>query len=82
MVAYQMKTESERVQKLTDYLLSFYNPELPFGFRDINLSKEGERIGLDKIGLLEGASGVLLTLLAVTTGECEWNLPFMLGTYD
>lgn len=82
-----MKEEIERA------LLSVYSPVYPFGFRDCEGSvhypltirphhlldsKEVPVQMKDKFGLLEGASGVLLSILAHRTGCLSWAYPFFI----
>lgn len=65
-----------------DYLfyrqLRDFNPEFPFGYRDLEPLPIGYR-GLDKVGLLEGAVGIALTLLSYSRRERSgWSRAFLL----
>ena len=67
---------SEAAADLTEWLLSAYEPESLLGYR--NWEPGGTRI--DQPGLLEGAPGVLLTLLAAATDiEPSWDRAFLLA---
>lgn len=68
-----------RVEELNKMLLSYYDPEVPFGFQDIEPCKQGGTANVSKVGLLEGVSGVLLTLLTInSTTTPKWYLPFLI----
>jgi hypothetical protein len=61
---------------LTDQLLSAYEPDSLLGYR--NWEPGGTRV--DQPGLLDGAPGVLLTLLAAATdSEPSWDRAFLLS---
>jgi len=67
---------SAAAQKLTAQLLDAYEPDSRFGYRDLKPS--GQRI--DNPGLLEGAAGVALVLLATaTSAEPVWDRILMLS---
>jgi hypothetical protein len=51
-----------QAENLTNRLLAFYQPEAPFGFKD------HDPVEMDKIGVLDGAVGVALSLLAPDGG--------------
>ncbi|MBS0649054.1 MAG: lanthionine synthetase C family protein [Verrucomicrobia bacterium] len=68
----------EQAVKLEQILWQFYQPESPFGFCDLDPKKEGGYIMLHKIGLLEGATGVWLTLLSLHTPISLWRLPLLI----
>jgi class I lanthipeptide synthase len=67
-----------QVANLEQLLLQYYQGEYPFGFRDFEPMKEGSYAQIDKAGILEGASGVLLSLLAVHTSAYHWRMPFLI----
>ena len=48
---------------LFEHILSLYNAEYPFGFTNKEM-EQGSLIERNEIGLLNGVSGVLLTLLS------------------
>lgn len=61
---------------LTQELLNHFEPNTPAGFRD--LLQDGSKV--DDIGILEGATGVALTLLAAVTDiEPSWDRMFLLA---
>jgi hypothetical protein len=61
---------------LVEWLLSAYEPDSIMGYR--NWEPGGTRV--DQPGLLEGAAGVLLTLLAAATDlEPSWDRAFLLA---
>ncbi|SDW81002.1 Lanthionine synthetase C-like protein [Marininema mesophilum] len=65
-----------------DYLLhrqlKDFNPDSPFGYKDLEPQPIGYR-GLDKVGLLEGAVGVALSLLSCVKGKGSgWSRSLLL----
>ena len=66
----------EAAQDLTKWLLSAFEPDAIMGFR--NWEPGGTRV--DQPGLLEGAAGVLLTMLAAATDvEPSWDRAFLIA---
>ena len=66
----------EMARELTQELLDLFEPNSPLGFRDIE--QGGDRI--DNPGLINGATGVALTLLAASTKqEPVWDRMFLLS---
>ncbi len=66
----------EAAQALTTQLLALAEPDTLLGYRSIE--KEGRRV--DQPGLLDGAPGVALVLLAAATGvEPAWDRLFLLS---
>ena len=71
-------------ERLEKELMGFYRPENAFGFRDKVIFPNTD--GLDsspalefnKAGILEGASGVLLALMASHTNKISWAIPFLI----
>lgn len=61
----------QSITKLIDYVMDAYDPQAPFGFKDLQ-SNEQTSNELNKVGLLEGVSGVLLTLLSLSAVEEPW----------
>lgn len=68
---------SEKADFLEDLLWDYYNPEFPFGFKDLEPSKNGSYVGINRAGFLEGASGVLLTLL--NNPHSRWHAPLLIS---
>lgn len=63
---------------LFEYILSSYSDEYPFGFINKDM-KQGSLVCSDEIGLLNGVSGVLLTLLSCyKTVYTPWESIFLL----
>jgi lantibiotic modifying enzyme len=61
--------------RLLDELLDMYEPDAPFGFRAV----EPGGLRSDKIGLLDGAVGVLVALLAILSpAPSHWEPVFLL----
>lgn len=69
----------EQKEKLKLMLVDFFNKDHPFGIKDLEPLKNGGFVELDKSGLLEGASGVLLTLLSSEHKISWWHAPFLVG---
>ena len=68
------------VQRLRDMLLSYYDPSSHFGFKHAELQKHQSAgyAWLEYADLLEGASGVLLTLLSLHRNDYQWHLPLLI----
>lgn len=66
-------------KSLKNKLLEYLNPEYPFGFRDYEPTHSGGYVEIDKVSLLEGAPGVLLTLLSLENETTWWHAPFLVG---
>ncbi len=67
-----------KVNELEQMLLSFYNPDFPFGFKDVEQCKQGGEAQISKVGYLEGTTGVLLTLLNPSSHQSQCHLPFLI----
>lgn len=80
-------------EKLKANLLNFYSAEAPLGFRDheiiladtlqlTNIENFADLfysiIQVDKIGILDGSTGVLLTLLCCELDISFWAIPFLI----
>jgi hypothetical protein len=62
--------------ELVDQLLAVYEPDRPLGYA--SLEPGGNPV--ERAGLLDGAPGVAMTLLAAATGvEPSWNRLFLLS---
>lgn len=66
------------VEELEKILLSFYEHDSLFGFKDIEPCKSGGIAPINKVGFLEGSVGVLLTLKALYNPESQFHLPLMI----
>lgn len=66
------------VETLHQILLTYYNPEHPFGFQDVEPCLSGGYALVNKPGFLEGSTGVLLTLLTVKDTQSRWHLPLLI----
>lgn len=67
-----------RVSELKETLLSFYHPDSPWGFKDVEPCRHGKSCELNKVGFLEGATGVLLTLISLSDAGTRWHLPLLI----
>lgn len=71
---------ADYVQGLIHRILDSANPHLPFLFKDPEEGKDGQFVWLDKAGLLDGASGIALSLLsAVMPLEPLWDQAFLIS---
>ncbi len=68
---------SPRLIDLQKYLFELYNSSFSFGFKDIETHPE-KTVQVCKIGLLEGTTGILLTLLTLSDPKPLWQLPFLI----
>ena len=67
---------AELATELIPHLMARFDPTAPVGFRDVS----GDGLLLDNPGLLEGAAGVAMALLAATTPtEPAWDRLFLLS---
>jgi lantibiotic biosynthesis protein len=67
---------SEESRKLTQQLLGLYSPDFLLGFRNLEVADRE----VDQPGLLDGAPGVALALLAAAAGvEPTWDRLFLLS---
>lgn len=66
-------------ENLTQKLWNFYLPNAPFGFCDLDPQLGGGYASLHKPGLLDGATGVWLTLLSLENDVPCWHLPFLVN---
>ncbi|MDX3658718.1 lanthionine synthetase C family protein [Streptomyces sp. ID05-26A] len=65
-----------RTGELVDEVAGHYDPELPFGFQDV----ENQGNAVDNPGLLNGAAGISLALLTVAdVAPRQWLRLFLLG---
>jgi lantibiotic modifying enzyme len=84
LIAYLMAKDTQdaqlqkNVENLEKQLWDFYRPKSVFGFQDFENHKEGVS-SIDKAGFLEGATGVILTLLTVRGSSSPWHYPLLLS---
>lgn len=71
---------SETSQKILDCILDQYNPEHPFGFKSFTLMPQEEKeILIDNMGLLDGVTGTLLSLLFLKSPKQRpWTSIFLI----
>lgn len=67
-----------KVNELKNILLTYYQPDAPFGFKNIELCPNQSYAEVSKICLLEGSIGILLTLLTLPDPKPQWHLPLMI----
>lgn len=67
-----------KVNALKELLLSFYRSEAPWGFRDVEVCRQGKWCEIDKPGFLEGAVGVILALSSISNSTFKWHLPLLI----
>lgn len=68
----------DKVSILKEHLLKSYQPEHLFGFRDVEPTKGGGHVEIDRAGLLYGSAGILLTLLSLETDARDWSSPLLI----
>lgn len=73
----EMEDLLKHVNELNQLLVNHYEPIFTLGFKDIETHPEGI-IKVNKAGLLEGTTGVLLTLLTLSDPNPLWQLPFLI----
>lgn len=84
LITKEMAIESEckdllpMLKELDTRLISKYSSEFPFGFQDVEFDQSGTPIYLNKIGLLDGSVGILLTLLTINDSDSKWHTPFLI----
>jgi hypothetical protein len=67
-----------KIEELKTLLLTYSRPEAPWGFKDVELCRFGKFCEINKPGFLEGASGVLLTLLSLENPTLKWHAPLLI----
>jgi len=68
----------QRVDELYQILVTSFDPQAPFGFKDIEQCRNGGSVALNKAGFLDGSAGVALTLLSLEDRNLRWYLPLMI----
>jgi lantibiotic biosynthesis protein len=69
----------KKAQELQQMIIQSYRAEHPFGFKDLNPRKNGGFAEIDRVDLLEGTSGILLTLLSSEAPTSWWHAPFLIS---
>lgn len=84
LITHQLAQEKQasdlkkQTARLTEYLLEYYHPEHPFGFKNYEPSQDGYA-EIDRVDILEGSSGILLTLLSLHHPSSWWHAPFLIS---
>jgi len=84
LITHEMSKESgcedlvPRVDELGDTLLSMYQPQAPWGFKDVEIGRDGKACELNKPGFLEGTAGVILALSSLSESRSNWHLPLLI----
>ena len=68
----------KKVTSLTQLLLTSHRADYAFGFRNLQPCNGGKYADVDEAGLLEGAAGILLTLLSGTGKSSGWDAMFLI----
>lgn len=69
----------ERKRELKTILLSSFDQKTPFGFQDLEPMQGGGLWPVNRADLLEGATGIALTLLSLNDDRLlTWHLPFLI----
>lgn len=68
------------VRTLTKTLYDYHQPDAPFGFHNYEPTKDGSFAKINKMDILEGAVGILLTLLTVENSVSWWHAPFLISS--
>jgi lantibiotic biosynthesis protein len=73
----------KRVSDLENEVLSHYHSNYQFGFKDreVNLfdrSGLNKVVEIDKVGMLDGVTGILLSLISARTQYFGWTQPFLI----
>ena len=75
----QDKFSQDKYTQFIDIILNMYNPDTPFGFFDLE-NNYGEIKTHNNLGIIDGTTGVILTLLALKYGnKIPWDYAFMLN---
>lgn len=64
---------------LKEILLEYYDPAHPFGFKNLDPQRKGGFAEISQLSLIEGASGILLTLLSLDGLSSWWHAPFLIA---
>lgn len=69
----------QQVDRLKDILLGYYHEDYPFGFKNMEPCNKGGFVEISQLGLLEGVSGILLTLLSLEGLSIGWHAPLLIS---
>jgi hypothetical protein len=69
----------QKVDTLKEILLGYYHEDYPFGFKNLDPTRKGGFIEISQLNLIEGVSGILLTLLSLEGSNSGWHAPFLIG---
>lgn len=70
----------EKIAFFEESIKNFYSPSHHFGFRLVDVTEQGQYRWLDHPGLLEGATGVALSLLLLKSdSNLPWERAFLLN---
>ena len=70
---------NKQVELLKEIVLEYYHQDHSFGFTSLEPCQKGGFIEISRLSLLEGASGILLTLLSLEGLTSWWHAPFLIG---
>ena len=69
----------QKAQMLKEILLEYYVETNSFGFKNLDPRRNGGYFEISQLSLLEGVSGILLTLLSVDGHSSGWSSHFLIG---
>lgn len=69
----------QQAERLKEILLGYYHEDYPFGFKNRDSCSKGGFVEISQLGLLEGVSGILLTLLSLEAPSTGWHVPFLIS---
>ena len=75
----QLPEFQKQANGLKKHLLDSHRPEYPFGFKDLEHCENGGYAVINRVNLLGGVPGILLTLLSTTLSTSPWYVPFLIG---
>ncbi len=87
MITWKMaqETQSPFLHKhavlLKEIVLEYYQRDHPFGFKSLDPRQKGGYAEISQLSLLEGAPGILLTLLSLEGLSTWWHAPFLIGEH-
>lgn len=69
----------EKITILENHVISSYQPQLPFGFEDIEQVRFPNILKTCSPGFLDGTAGILLTILTKPEDSFKWYTPLMVS---